>query len=66
MIIQLDPPIPLHVLGRGNGKAILAIDYGPDYDLIFTIVDDKTGEIWCESNRNVRGVINHTLGREAT
>ena len=50
-------------MGRGNGKAVLVIDYGPDFDLLWTIIDDKTGELWTEPNRNVRGVINHTMGR---
>lgn len=63
MTLQLNPPIPLHVAGKGNGLAILVIDYGPDFDLLWTIIMDETGEIWTERNPNVRGVKNHTMGR---
>lgn len=62
---QLNPPIPLFVVGKGLGLAIIFRDYGPDYDDLWTVIDDKTGEIWTWKNSQVRGVDNVTMGRES-
>ena len=64
MFTQLDPPIPLEVQGKGEGLAIGVIDYGPDFDLLWVVILDNGGEIWCEPNANVRGVENYTMGRK--
>ena len=32
MFTQLDPPIPLHVLGKGDGYALGVIDYGQEHN----------------------------------
>jgi hypothetical protein len=60
---QLNPPIPLHVIGRGDGLAVAVIDYGPDYDLLWVTIINETGEIWTANNLNVRGVRNWSIGR---
>ena len=60
---QLSPPIPLHVLGKGDGLAVAVIDYGPDYDLLWTVIINETGEIWTANNQKVRGVRNWSIGR---
>ena len=60
---QLNPPIPLHVLGKGDGLAVAVIDYGPDYDLLWTVIINETGEIWTANNQKVRGVKNWSIGR---
>ena len=60
---QLNPPIPLHVLGKGDGLAVAVIDYGPDYDLLWTVIINETGEIWTANNKTVRGVKNWSIGR---
>lgn len=62
---QLNPPIPMFVIGKGEGYAIAAIDYGPDYDLMWTVIITDTGEIWTATNKEIRGVVNWTLGRGA-
>lgn len=60
---QLDPPIPLHVLERGDGLAFAVIDYGPEHNLIWVTAIDATGEIWCAPNPKVRMQANWTMGR---
>lgn len=64
-LLQLNPPIPLNT-PKGEGLAVLVIDYGPDFDLWWTVVISKgefAGQIWTYSNAEVRGVPNITLGR---
>ena len=64
MFVQLDPPLPLHVIDKGNGYAIGVIDYGQEHDLIWVTAIDTTGEIWCAPNPVVRFRPNWTVGRE--
>ncbi|WP_236643597.1 hypothetical protein [Flavisphingopyxis soli] len=61
---QLDPPIPLHVLERGDGLAFGVIDYGPEHNLIWVTAIDATGEIWCAPNPKVRMQTNWSMGRK--
>lgn len=63
MFTQLNPPLPLHVLGKGDGQAIGMIDYGPEHDLIWVTALDANGEIWCAPNPQVRMQANWTMGR---
>lgn len=63
MLTQLDPPLPLHVLGRGDGQALAVIDYGPEHNLLWVTAIDATGEIWCAPNAEVRMQANWSLGR---
>lgn len=62
MIKQLNPPIPLKT-PRGNGLAHFLIDYGPEYNLIWTVFIDGTGECWSFQNPEIRAIKNITLGR---
>ena len=64
MFTQLDPPIPLHVLGRGDGCAIGVIDYGQEHNLLWVTAIDATGEIWCAPNPEVRMQGNWSMGRK--
>jgi hypothetical protein len=64
MFTQLNPPIPLHVLGKGDGQAIGLIDYGSEHNLIWITAIDETGEIWCAPNPKVRMQQNWTMGRK--
>ena len=64
-LLQLDPPIPMRT-PKGEGLATLVIDYGPDYDLLWTVIVTKgehAGEVWTYPNHQVRGVENVSLGR---
>ena len=63
MFTQLDPPIPLHVIDKGDGQAVGVIDYGAEHHLIWVTAIDATGEIWCASNPQVRMQGNWTMGR---
>jgi len=63
MFTQLNPPVPLSVLGKGKGQAIAVIDYGPEHHLVWVTAIDETGEIWCAPNPKVRMQSNWTLGR---
>ncbi len=63
MFTQLDPPIPLHVLGRGDGYALAVIDYGQEHNLIWVTAIGETGEIWCAPNPEVRMQANWTMRR---
>lgn len=63
MLLQLDPPLPVFVVGRGPGLAHLVIDYGPEHDLVFVVFMDSTGECWSVRNPEVRAKWNRTLGR---
>ena len=62
MILRLDPPIPL-TTPKGNGLAYFLTDYGIDYNNIWTVAIDKTGEWWGFDNTQVRAVKNITMGR---
>ena len=63
MFTQLNPPIPLNVLGKGEGYAIGLIDYGQEHNLIWVTAINDTGEIWCAPNPSVRLTKNWTMGR---
>lgn len=63
MFTQLNPPIPLHVLGKGAGQALAVIDYGPEHNLLWITAIDDTGEIWCAPNPQVRMQQNWSMWR---
>ena len=63
MFTQLNPTIPVHVLGKGHGYAFGMIDYGQEHNLIWVTAIDETGEIWCAPNPQVRLGRNWTMGR---
>ncbi|WP_414903316.1 hypothetical protein ACMT1E_07370 [Sphingomonas flavalba] len=65
MFTQLHPSIPLHVKGKGDGRALGVIDYGEEHDLIWVTAITETGEIWCAPNPIVRMKANWTMGRKA-
>jgi hypothetical protein len=64
MFVQLNPPIPVFVVGRGKGCAIAVIDYGQEHNLIWVTAMDASGEIWCAPNPSVRLQTNWTMGRQ--
>jgi hypothetical protein len=64
MFTQLNPQIPVHVLGKGDGCAFAVIDYGQEHNLIWVTAIDATGEIWCAPNPKVRMQQNWTMGRK--
>lgn len=62
MMLQLNPPIPIST-PKGNGMAWIVIDYGPEFNLMWVVAIDETGEIWTFDNPQVRAQKNITLGR---
>ena len=62
---QLNPPIPLTVIDKGDGMAFAVIDYGAEHNLLWVTAIDATGEIWCAPNPKVRMQKNWSLGRAA-
>jgi hypothetical protein len=62
-ITQLNPSIPLNT-PKGDGEAILVLDYGVEHDLIFVVLLDSNGECWSFRNSEVRGIKNITIGRK--
>ena len=63
MFTQLNPTIPVHVVGKGDGYAIGMIDYGQEHNLIWVTALDESGELWCAPNHKVRLGKNWTMGR---
>lgn len=61
--IQLNPSIPL-LTPKGQGEAIMCIDYSKEDDLFWVVIQDETGEIWTWNNKDVRGCKNVTIGRK--
>ena len=62
MLLQLNPPIPL-LTPKGAGLAHFLVDYGPEFDLHWTVFLDDSGECWTFGNREIRAQKNITLGR---
>ena len=62
MTIQLNPTIPL-ITPKGSGLAIFVKEDGPEHHLIWTVIQDDTGEIWSWENTQVRATKNITYNR---
>ena len=63
MILQLNPPIPV-ITPKGKGFAQLVIDYGPEYNLLWTVFLNN-GECWTFDNKEIRSQENITFNRPA-
>jgi hypothetical protein len=61
---QLNPAIPVTVIGKGDGYAVAVIDYGQEHNLIWVTALNESAEIWCAPNPLVRMKGNWTMGRE--
>ena len=64
MFTQLDPPLPVLVLEKGQGLAFAVIDYGVEHNLIWVTALDDSGEIWCAPNPRVRMQSNWSMGQD--
>lgn len=62
MIHQLEPTIPVTVVGKGDGFAFLVIDYGQEHHLLWVVALDESGEIWTARNPEVRVRPNWSMG----
>lgn len=63
-MLQLNPSIPVHVIDKGMGEAIVLIDYGKEDNLLFVVAMDNSGEIWIEPSNKIRLLNNYSIGRE--
>lgn len=63
MLTQLNPQIPLNT-EKGSGMAIAVIDYSSEHHLLWVIILDEGGEIWCVPNNKIRGLNNYSMGRK--
>jgi hypothetical protein len=64
MIIQLDPPIPVTTISKGDGLAWFLIDYSCEMHLYWVVAIDDTGELWTFPNPEIRAQKNITMGRK--
>lgn len=62
MMMQLNPALPI-VTPKGKGLAQVLIDYGPEHDLIWVVIQDD-GECWSWRNQDIRGERNITYNRD--
>lgn len=63
MILQLNPSLPVEVVGKGQGECVGWIDYSKEDDLLWIVAMDKTGEVWSVPNRDIRFIKNYSIGR---
>ncbi len=60
--LQLNPPIPV-ITPRGEGYAHVLIDYGAEFNLLWVVFLDDSGECWTYDNTQIRAQKNITMGR---
>lgn len=48
---------------KGDGMIWLVMDYGHETDTIYTVIINKTGELWQFTNKDIRTKSNITYGR---
>ena len=61
-ILQLNPPLPLNT-PKGPGLAHFLIDYGAEFNLMWTVFLDESNECWTFQNPEIRAQRNPTFGR---
>jgi hypothetical protein len=62
-MLQLNPSLPVHVMGRGKGEAVGWLDYGKEDNLIWIVAMNESGEVWCVPNQDIRFLNNYSIGR---
>lgn len=65
-MLQLNPSLPVFVVGRGKGEAIGWLDYGKEDNLIWVVAMNDSGEVWCVPNPDIRLLTNYSIGRTYT
>ncbi len=63
MMLQLNPPLYV-VTPKGDGEAVVMIDYGANVNPIFLVVLDETREVLCFDMIDLRGQGNAMWGIE--
>ena len=62
-ILQLNPPLPM-TTPKGTGLAHFLIDYGIEFNLMWTVFLDDTGECWTFDNTEIRAMPNASYGAD--
>lgn len=62
-LLQLDPPIPLLTREGRKVTAIMAVDYGPEYETLLLCGFDDSRELWWLDHTELRLGNNISLGR---
>jgi hypothetical protein len=62
-LLQLDPPMPFVTDDGKKCTAIMALDYGVDWETIFLCGMDDSRELWWLRQSKLRMVDNITFGR---
>lgn len=62
-VLQLNPPIPVFVIDKGEGLAHAIIDYGCEMHLYWVVALDSNGEFLTLPNPKIRAQKNVTMGR---
>ena len=67
-MLQLNPPLPVHVVGyrpipTGTGLCHFVINDGPEHHLYWTVAMDEGGEVYTVENPHIRFAENWTWGR---
>ena len=63
-MLQLNPMLPVHVVGKGDGYAFLVIDYSQEHHIVWVVAMNKGGAIYAVENPDIRMAVNWTMGRE--
>lgn len=61
MITELRQPLAVRT-PKGEGYAIMVVDYGPESSLLWVTVLNESGEVWAVRNEEVRVKGNWSLG----
>jgi hypothetical protein len=64
MLIQLNPSIPVHIIGKGSGEAIGWLDYSKEDHLMWIVALDSDGSVWTVPNPDIRLLNNYSIGRQ--
>ena len=65
-MLQLNPHLPFVTKGAGrNCIAIMALDYGTDWETMFLCIMEDTRELWWIRQSELLAVENITVGRYA-
>lgn len=62
MLLQLNPSIPVNT-PKGKAQAVVLIDYGPEFELMWVCFLDVSRECWTWPNSKIKAQGNVTLGR---
>jgi hypothetical protein len=62
-VIQLNPPIPFITADGRHCMALMALDYGTEFETLFLCGMDDSRELWWLPHTQLRMATNISLGR---